>query len=80
MATSDQSELDEAIESEILAILDAHPKLTFTSLAEAVPEYRWAELFRALNRLRERQQVELSTLPWDYEVVLRSSGACHRKG
>jgi hypothetical protein len=29
-----------------------------------------------LNRLRERQQIELSALPWDYEVMLRKPTAC----
>lgn len=74
MATPD---LNEEIEQEILAILGEHPKLTFTSLADAVPERRWRELFGALNRLRERQQIELSVLPWDYEVLLRKPTACH---
>jgi hypothetical protein len=76
MATFDQTGVGEEIESQILAILREHPKLTFTSLAEAVPERRWRELFGALNRLRERQQIELSALPWDYEVMLRKPTAC----
>jgi hypothetical protein len=61
------------IESQILAILSQYPRLTFTSLAEAVPEHRWRELFGALNRLRQRHQVDMSALPWDYEVVLRKA-------
>lgn len=76
MATFDQSSVDEEIESQILAILCKHPKLTFMSLADAVPERRWRELFGALNRLRQRRQIELSALPWDYEVVLRKPTAC----
>lgn len=77
MATFDPSMVDEEIESQILAILCEHPKLTFTSLADAVPEHRWRELLGALNRLRKRQQIELSALQWDYEVVLRKPTACH---
>ena len=49
MATFDQPGVGEEIESQILAILREHPKLTFTSLADAVPERRWRELFGALN-------------------------------
>jgi hypothetical protein len=77
MATFNQVGNDEGIESQILAILCEHPKLTFTSLADAVPEHRWRELFGALNRLRERRQIDLSALPWDYEVVLRKPTVCH---
>lgn len=76
---SDEPGVDGEIERQILAILSEHPKLTFTSLAEAVPEHRWRELFGALNRLRKRQQVELLALPWDYQVVLRKPAASHRK-
>ncbi len=79
MATHDESDVDVEIESQILAVLCEHRKLTFTSLADAVPEYRWRELFGALNRLRKRQQIELSTLPWDYEVALRTPGTFHPK-
>jgi len=77
MATFDESGVDEEIESQILAILGHHQKLTFTSLADAVPEHRWRELFGALNRLRKRRQIDLSALPWDYEVVLRKPTAYH---
>jgi hypothetical protein len=68
----EQSLQNQNIESRILAILRQHPRVTFTGLAEAVPECRWRELLGALNRLRKRQQVELAALRWDYEVVLRS--------
>lgn len=75
MATPDGPDPNEQIEHQILTILGACPKLTFTSLADAVPEHRWRELFGALNRLRKRRQIELSALPWDYEVVLRKPTA-----
>lgn len=79
MAVSDRLDLDEEIEHHILAVLCASPRVTFTTLADAVPEYRWGDLFRALNRLRDRRQVELSTLPWDYEVLLSSPGGRRHK-
>lgn len=66
------------IDSQILAILCERPKLTFTSLAEAVPEHRWRELLGALNRLRKRRQIDLSALPLDYEVVLRNPATRQR--
>jgi hypothetical protein len=78
-AMSDEPALNREIERQILAILYVHPKLTFTSLAEAVPEHRWRELFGALNRLRKRHQVDLSALPLDYEVVLRKPATCRQK-
>ena len=76
---SDKPVINGDIESQILAILCEHPKLTFTSLAEAVPEHRWRELFGALNRLRKRHEVDMSALPLDYEVVLRKPATSHRK-
>jgi hypothetical protein len=75
---SDERVINGEIETRILAILRQRPKLTFTSLAEAVPEHRWRELFRALNRLHQRHQVDMSALPFDYEVVLMKP-TCQRK-
>ena len=75
MATPDRPDINGEIEHQILTILSVYQKLTFTSLADAVPEHRWRELFGALNRLRERRQIELCALPWDYEVVLRKPTA-----
>lgn len=71
MAMPEQPCVDPHIESRILTILRQHPRLTFTGLAEAVPEYQWRDLFGALNRLRTREQIDLAALRWDYEVVLR---------
>jgi hypothetical protein len=71
---SDEPVIDGKIESQIVAILCEHRKLTFTSLAEAIPEHRWRELLGALNRLHKRGQVDMSALPVDYEVVLREPG------
>ena len=76
---SDEPVLNADIERQILAILGKHRKLTFTSLAEAVPEHRWRELLGALNRLRKRQQIDMSALPLDYEVVLRKPATWQQK-
>lgn len=72
MSIPDQQGPDDEVEAVILAVLNNHSRLTFTSLADALPTYRWNQLFRALHRLHERRQIELATLPWDYEVVLRN--------
>jgi hypothetical protein len=70
-AMSDERVINGEIETQILAILRQRPKLTFISLAEAVPEHRWRELLGALNRLHQRHQIDMSALPLDYEAVLR---------
>ena len=64
---------DRCVEKRILALLRAHPQLTFTSLADAIPHHTWHTLFRALSQLQEQQQITLSPLPWDYEILLQSS-------
>ncbi len=57
----------------ILKILRVHRRVTFTSLADAMPDHSWHVLFRALSRLREQHHVELVPLPLDYEVLLQPS-------
>ena len=61
---------DQFVETRILALLHAKPQLTFTSLAQAIPDYTWQTLFRALSQLQEQQQITLSPLPRDYEIQL----------
>jgi hypothetical protein len=62
----------------ILKILRMHRRVTFTSLADAMPDHPWNVLFQALNRLRQRQHVELVPLPLDYEVLLQPSNRATR--
>lgn len=64
---------DRFVQKRILALLREHPRLTFTSLAYAIPEYTWYVLFKALSQLRNQNQITLSPLPWDYEILLQSS-------
>lgn len=64
---------DRFVEKRILALLRERPQWTFTSLADAIPNHPWRVLFRALGQLQEQQQVKLSPLPWDYEILLQSS-------
>lgn len=59
-----------AIEQRILELLGQDPTLTFTGLANTLPNYRWISLLRALNQLEKHQAVRLTPLPWDYEISL----------
>lgn len=60
---------DDVIDNQILVLLHHHRRLTFLTLADALPLYTWQSLFAALNRLRTQDQVELLPLAADYEVV-----------
>ena len=63
------------IEGRILNLLRTNRRLMFPDIANALPEYTWHTLLSALNRLRERRQVELLVHRWDYEVSLRNDHA-----
>ena len=62
----------EVIDNQILVLLHRHRRLTFLTLADALPLYTWQALFAALNRLRTLDHVELLPLAADYEVIWRS--------
>jgi len=61
------------IEKQILDLLRANRRLMFSQIADALPEYTWRILLKALNRLRERRQVALLAYPWDYEIRLTTT-------
>ena len=63
------------IEGRILNLLRTKQRLMFPEIAKALPEYTWHTLLTALNRLRERRQVELLAHRWDYEVLLHNDHA-----
>jgi len=63
------------LEGPILDLLRTNRRLMFPEIPNALPEYTWHTLLRALNRLRERRQVELLVHRWDYEVSLRNDHA-----
>ncbi|HNI69522.1 MAG TPA: hypothetical protein PKV55_15855 [Nitrospira sp.] len=65
------SATEDVPDNQILVLLQHHRRLTFLTLADALPMYTWQSLFAALNRLRHREQVEMMALPADYEVVWR---------
>lgn len=64
---------DDVIDNQILVLLHRHRRLTFLTLADALPLYTWQSLFAALNRLRTHEQVELLPLAADYEVLWRNN-------
>lgn len=63
------------VEDRILHLLRLRRKVTFLELADSMGEYQWRHLFSALNHLQKQRQVELCSLPWDYEVQLVDAGA-----
>ena len=65
------SATEDVPDNPILVLLLHHRRLTFLTLADALPMYTWQSLFAALNRLRHREQVEKMAMPEDYEVVWR---------
>ncbi len=66
---------DDVVDNQILVLLERHRRLTFLTLADALPLCSWQSLFAALNRLRGQDRVELLPLAADYEVVWR-----HQRG
>ena len=60
------------IEGRILDLLLTKQRLMFPEIADAFPEYTWYTLLSALNRLRQRRQVDLLAHRWDYEVLLHN--------
>ena len=62
----------EVIDNQILVLLHRHRRLTFLTLADALPLYTWQSLFSSLSRLRTLDHVELLPLAADYEVIWRS--------
>lgn len=69
MGPQSASANEDVVDNQILVLLQHHRRLTFLTLADALPMYTWQSLFAALNRLRHREQVELVALPADYELL-----------
>jgi len=80
MIPSRSTPTDAEAEGRILSLLRERKRLTFLSMAEALPEYRWHLLLTGLNRLQDRGLVEVSALQWDYEVVLLERKGGSKRG
>ncbi|MGA6828872.1 hypothetical protein ACO9S2_14840 [Nitrospira sp. NS4] len=63
------SDLTQRIEPRILAFCQTRPRMMFSDLAKALPDYTWQMLFSAITHLRKQHYVELLAHPWDYEVL-----------
>ena len=68
MHTSGADYLSAAIEIRIRELLDQERMLTFTVLATKLPDCRWINLLRALNRLEKQHVIQMIPLPWDYQI------------
>ena len=78
MGPQSTSANEDVVDNQILVLLQHHRRLTFLTLADALPIYTWQSSFAALNRLRHREQVELVALPADYELLWPPNRDCPR--
>lgn len=62
--------VDPELDGRIFSLLRTHRTLKFTSMAEAIPEYKWYVLLSVLHRLREQRRVVFTVIEWDYEISL----------
>lgn len=69
MDRRNRSSRQEPIDKSILALRHNQPRLMFSDLAKALPDYTWHMLFGSLGRLCKQQHVELLAHRWDYEVI-----------
>jgi hypothetical protein len=65
--------LSTAIELRIRALVNQERTLTFTVLATKLPDCRWINLLRALNRLEKEHVIQMIPLPWDYQICALTS-------
>ncbi len=70
MDRKEQGFSDSEVEDLILGLLYSRRRLSFLELADAMTGYQWRQLFEALFRLQQRQQVALRPLSGDYEIRL----------
>jgi hypothetical protein len=63
------------LEQVLCGLIRQEGTVTFSSLANMCPEYRWISLFKALHNLEKQRFVRLTPLPWDYAIsALRQPG------
>ncbi|MEQ1793079.1 MAG: hypothetical protein ABL970_02720 [Nitrospira sp.] len=67
--------LSAAIEQRIRELVDRERILTFTALATKLPDCRWINLLRALNRLEKEHVIQVIPLPWDYQICALTSAS-----
>lgn len=67
--------LSAAIELRIRELVNQEHMLTFTVLATKLPDCRWINLLRALNRLEKQHVIQMIPLPWDYQICAPTSAS-----
>jgi hypothetical protein len=73
MQPSGADYLSAAIEHRIRTLVNQERILTFTVLATKLPDCRWINLLRALNRLEKEHVIQMIPLPWDYQISALTS-------
>jgi hypothetical protein len=63
----------EQIEQTLCGFIRREGTVTFSSLANMYPEYRWITLFKALHNLEKHHIVTMTPLRWDYEISAQCS-------
>lgn len=64
-----------AIELRVRELIGRERTLTFTALTTALSDCRWISLFRALNRLEKQHVIQMTPLPWDYQICASTSAS-----
>lgn len=59
------------VEQKVHDLVARERMLTFTALVNKLPDCRWIALFRALNHLEKQQVIQLTPLPWDYQICVK---------
>lgn len=73
MQPSGADYLSAAIELRIRELVNRERMLTFTVLTTKLPDCRWINLLRALNRLEKQRVIRMIPLPWDYQIFASTS-------
>lgn len=65
----------EPIERTLSDLIHRNGTVTFSALAAMCPQYRWVSLFTALHHLEQQRVIDMTPLPWDYEISARRQTA-----
>ncbi|HLZ32401.1 MAG TPA: hypothetical protein VKP13_00190 [Nitrospira sp.] len=68
MGSHSTSATTEQLEQILCGLIRREGTVTFSSLANMCPQYRWVSLFKALHNLEKQRIVTLTPLPWDYAI------------
>lgn len=71
------SQAGQAIDDAILELQRHGRCVMFSTLAEALPQFTWHALFRALSQLARQGHIELIPHQYDYEVIFHPVASAH---